>query len=223
LEIVNSTQYRKIDGRRMRSLADALERLRELGSLHRDDEVEIRAWSFPMPDGRRAGFVWVLGPADPDGLIPVIEMPPAAVFNARTTCGRPVSPFVSLLNQARCDARGNVRLGNGEYLHSVHLIPAPAHYELSPREDAILLAALYFLNKHEECYPEVYGRECPGVRAFRADRIFQVRVENLQELWRKINSILKRPVSLSIMTKALKRAGMQLPHARQGSARLPPK
>jgi hypothetical protein len=48
----------------MRSLADALTKLRELGNLSDRENVEIKTTGIRLPDGRLSGIVSVLGPHD---------------------------------------------------------------------------------------------------------------------------------------------------------------
>jgi hypothetical protein len=36
---------------------------------------------------------------------------------------------IQKLNDARSDSEGNVELANGQFLHQIELIPAPAHYD----------------------------------------------------------------------------------------------
>ena len=62
--------YLEYDGREiMRSLADALTKLRELGNLSDRENVEIKTTGISrLPDGRLSGIVSVLGPQQQDGL-----------------------------------------------------------------------------------------------------------------------------------------------------------
>ena len=60
--------YLEYDGREiMRSLADALTKLRELGNLSDRENVEIKTTGIRLPDGRLSGIVSVLGPQQQDG------------------------------------------------------------------------------------------------------------------------------------------------------------
>ena len=80
--------YLEYDGRKtMRSLADALTKLRELGNLSDRENVEIKTMGIRLPDGRLSGIVSVLGPQQQDGTRRIIFMPSSATFSARTTWG----------------------------------------------------------------------------------------------------------------------------------------
>src|SRR4051812_29759635 len=82
--------FRDYDGREtMRSLADALHKLQELGALSTDERVEIRTAAVQLPD-RASGLVLVVGPPRPD-VRWVIRMPSAAKISARTTRGEPLT------------------------------------------------------------------------------------------------------------------------------------
>ena len=68
--------YLEYDGRKtMRSLADALTKLRELGNLSDRENVEIKTMGIRLQDGRLSGIVSVLGPQQQDGTRRVIFMP----------------------------------------------------------------------------------------------------------------------------------------------------
>jgi hypothetical protein len=120
------------DGRKtMRSLADALTKLRELGNLSDGENVEIKTMGIWLPDGRPSGVVSVLGPQQQDGTRMVIFMPPSATFSARTTLGDRQHYEIQELNDATSDSEGNVELANRRFLHQIKLIPAPAHYDFT--------------------------------------------------------------------------------------------
>jgi hypothetical protein len=100
------------DGREtMRSLADALMKLRELGNLSDRENVEIKTTGIRLPDGRLSGIASVLGPQQQDGTRRVIFMPSSATFSARTTLGERQHYEIQKLNDATSDSEGNVELG----------------------------------------------------------------------------------------------------------------
>jgi hypothetical protein len=89
------------DGRKtMRSLADALTKLRELGNLSVGENVEIKTMGIRLPDGRLSGIASVLGPQQHDGTRRVIFMPSSATFSARTTLGERQQYEIQKLNDA---------------------------------------------------------------------------------------------------------------------------
>ena len=100
---------REYDGRTsMRSLVDALTKLRELDGLSDSEDVEIRTRGVKLPDGQFTGFVVVLGPIRADGSRWVIRMPSSARFAAATTLRERHVYEIPLLNGAISDCDGNV-------------------------------------------------------------------------------------------------------------------
>ena len=210
--------YREIDGRRtMRSLADALDALQKSNGLSANERVEIRTIGVTLPNRRLTGIVSVIGPQRPDGSRWVVRLPTAAKFTAATTLGEQQVYDISLLDEAVSDCIGNVELKTNQVLHRIELIPAPFHYELTPRERAIILATIVYLKKEDECYPFVDRALLPGIRMLRFDAIAGVRPTNLKVILEYVNNKLREPISLSILTKTLARAGMQLPGSNRGT------
>ena len=98
--------YVEYDGRKtMRSLADALTKLRELGNLPDGENVEIKTMGIRLPDGRLSGSVSVFGPQQQDGTRGVIFMPPSATFSAKTTLGDRLQYEIQKLNDATSDLK----------------------------------------------------------------------------------------------------------------------
>jgi hypothetical protein len=99
--------YVEYDGRKsMRSLADALTKLREEHHLDEGQNVTIKTTGVILPDGRLSGFVSVLGPQQPDGTRIVIFMPSSARFSGRATLGDCHTYMISELNDATSDSDG---------------------------------------------------------------------------------------------------------------------
>jgi hypothetical protein len=49
----------------------------------------------------------------------------------------------------------------------------------------------------------------------RSDKIVQVRVKNLKLILPHVNDRLPQPISLSVLSKVLRDAGMQMPHSQR--------
>jgi hypothetical protein len=207
------------DGRKtMRSLADALTKLRELGSLSDRENVEIKTTGMRLPDGRLSGIVSVLGPQQQDGTRMIIFMPSSATFSARTTLGHRVQYEIQKLNDARSDSEGNVELANGQFLHQIKLIPAAAHYDFTPTEQQIVRAAIVFLQREglleHQCYRSV-DEMLPDVKLLDYAQVAKVRIKRLKPVVHYIMDDLKLPcVTEALIRATLKRAGMQLPRSR---------
>ena len=210
--------YLEYDGRKtMRSLADALTKLRELGMSDRDN-VEIKTTGISLPDGRLSGIVSVLGPQQQDGTRRVIFMPPSASFSARTTLGDRQHCEIQKLNDATSNSEGNVELADGQFLHQIELIPAPAHYDFTPTEKEIVMAAIAFLQREglleHQCYRSVDENLLPGVNFLDYAQVAKVRIKRLKPVVRSIMKLKLPDVTEAVIRASLKRAGMRFPRAR---------
>jgi hypothetical protein len=211
--------YLEYDGRKtMRSLADALAKLRELGNLSDGEKVEIRTMGIRLPDGRPSGVVSVLGPQQQDGTRTVIFMPPSATFSARTTLGDRQHYEIQELNNATSDSEGNVELANRQFLHQINLIPAPAHYDFTLTEHKIVMATIVFLQREglleHQCHRLVDEKLLPGVKLFDYAQVAKVQIKRLKPVVRFIMKLKLPDVTETFIRATLKRAGMQLPRAR---------
>jgi hypothetical protein len=215
--------FRGYDGREtLRSLADALDKLRELGGLSERDSVEVKTQGLQLVGGRTSGFVVVLGPAREQGPQWIIQMPSAATFTARTTHGVQHTYDIALLDGAISDSDGNVELTDGRFLHQIDLIPAPFLYEPTWRDELIVRLAAKFLRVHGECYRPLHEELLPCVGRLRYDAVAKVQIKQLKPV---IRYVAEHPiqrclakhgqsiVSASVIAKALARAGMQLPRS----------
>jgi hypothetical protein len=194
------------DGRKtMRSLADALTKLRELGNLSDGENVEIKTMGIRLPDGRPSGVVSVLGPQQQEGTRRVIFMPPSATFSARTTLGERQQYEIQKLNDATSDSEGNVEVANGQFLHQIELIPAPAHYDFTLGEEKIVMAAIEFLQRE---------KLLPDVKFLDYAEVAKVRIKRLKPVVRYIMKLKLPGVTEALIRASLTRAGMQFPRSR---------
>jgi hypothetical protein len=214
---------RDYDGRKtLRSLADALHKLRELDCLSESDSVEVKTKSLHFAGGRASGLVLVLGPVRNDGSRWVIRMPSSAAFTARTTRELQSTYDIALLDGAISDSDGNVELRDGQFLHQIELIPAPFLYDLAPREELIVRLAARFLGVHDKCYQPLHKEFLPREKRLRYDAISKVEINQLKPVIRYVaehrfqRCLAKRGQSIrsvSVIAKILARAGMQLPRS----------
>jgi hypothetical protein len=117
---------REFDGRKsLRSIADALEKLRELDGLSDEETVEIKTYPLQLYDGRQTGPVGVVRPRRADNSAFIVLMPSSAGFTALTTLGERVTYTIDVLDEAKSDAAGNLELSNGVFVHGVVLKSAP--------------------------------------------------------------------------------------------------
>jgi hypothetical protein len=212
--------YLEYDGRKtMRSLADALAKLGELGNLSDGEKVEIRTTGIRLPDGRLSGVVSVLGPRQQDGTRMVIFMPPSATFSARTTLGDRQLYEIQELDAATSDPEGNVELANGQFLHQIKLVvPAPAFYNFTLTEHKIVMATIRFLQREglleHPCHRSVDETLLPGLKVLDYGQVAKVQIKRLKPIVRFVMKLNLPGVTETLIRATLKRAGIQLSRAR---------
>jgi hypothetical protein len=203
------------DGRKtLRSLADALEKLREFGVFSDDGRAEIKTMEMVLPDRRTMCLVAVLGgPCQRDGARWVIRMPSSLRFTARTTLGEQLTYEIGLLNDAISDFDGNVQLSEGQFVHQVDLVPSRLDYDFTAIQDAIVRHALKFLQVEDQCYRPLDDKHLPGLRVLDYGTIRNVRIPSLKAVQNYVEDHLEGVSRPEIVT-ALRLAGMQFPRAR---------
>jgi|SRR3954463_3728121 hypothetical protein len=205
---------REHDGRTsMRSLADALEKLRRDDGLTDDETVEIRAQAFAVPDGGNVAFVAVVLRRS-EGAMTVVHMPVSQLlFTAVSTHGERLSYPIQALHEAISDVHGNVSLSDGRFIHSVDLTPSAWPRAFTARDDRIVRHAITYLGKEDKCYGSPYPDVLPDMRLLRYDQVRRLRVKPFAALERYI--LERMPdTSPGEIKSALRRAGTRFPHAR---------
>jgi hypothetical protein len=209
---------REFDGRKsLRSIADALEKLRELDGLSDQETVEIQVGPFQLRDGRRTATVAVVRPRRADGSIFVVLMPSSQGFSALATQVGRMSYTIDVLDEAKCDAVGNVELSNGGFVHGVVLKPAPFP-KFNKTEERIVRLALQFLNVEDRCYSKIAPDVLPDVEVLDYRFVADVRIERLKPVQAYVLSRLtglSTALSPSVVSSALRRAGMRLPRSKR--------
>ena len=145
-------------------------------------------------------------------------MPSSATFSARTTIGDRQQYEIQKLNDARSDSEGNVELANGQFLHQIELIPAPAHYDFSETEQKIVMAAIEFLQRQglleHQCYRSPDEKLLPDMKFVDYAQVAKVQIKRLKPVVRFIMELGLPDVTEAFIAATLKRAGMQLPRSR---------
>jgi hypothetical protein len=201
------TETKSFDGRKsMRSLADALEKLRELSSLHGTWTIECKTLPIQLPNRRVSGLVCVIGPRQEDGRRWVIQMPSAAKFSAISTTKVRQTFDVGMLNCAISDQDGNVALHNSNHVYGVTLIPVPAHYDFESTEHRIISWALKFLGKSDECWRSVDNKLLPGMKCLDYSKIRHIEIQGRKQLLFDIGQV--SGASPSFIATTLAAAGM---------------
>jgi len=212
LNIKTESVFSSFDGRNsMRSLADALEKLRELGALGGTGNIECNSLPIQLPNGRVSGLVSVIGPRQDNGRRWIIRMPSAAKFSAMSTTKVRQTFEIGMLNGAISDQDGNVTLHNGQHVHAVDLIPVLAHYDFDSTQHAILWHALKFLGKLDACWRSVDDKLLPGIKLLDYSAIANISVQGRKQLLYDIGKHVG--VSASFIANTLAAAGMRGPRS----------
>jgi hypothetical protein len=202
------------DGRKsLRSMADALEVLRNRGALQGTGNIECNVLPMQLPNGGVIGLVSVMGPRQEDGRRPVIWMPSAVKFSAISMSKVRQTFDIGLLNNAISDQDGNVTLHTGQHVRGVNLIPVPVHYDFDSTQHAIVCHALKLLGKQDECWRPVDERLLPGIKLLDYSTIRNIRVRGRKQLLYDIAKHVPG-MSASFIAKTLSAAGMRGPRSR---------
>jgi hypothetical protein len=177
------------DGRcTMRSLRDALYKLREVGGLSKDADVLIQVVKLELPDGRAPGLVSVT-PADPGpkGRWTVL-MPSSSRFFASSTVGERRTFAIEDLHQGISDPDGNVRLWDGTFVHALELEPESLHYTLDKEYEEILCAVIRALKAEERCFRPLDERlpELIVLDYARVAELGRKRLPSLKAIYREV-------------------------------------
>jgi hypothetical protein len=167
------------DGRKtMRTLADALAKLDELGALAANGKAEIVLSLLGLPDGRVVGSLNV---AASQGEARWRVMMPAAVeATAKDTLGAPVRLDIERLHGAVADPHGTLQLRDGTYVHALELVPVHLTERLTVEQEEILGHVIRFLEAERECFRSVH-ESVPWLVALDYAAIAQLWERRLQE------------------------------------------
>ena len=209
------------DGRKtMRSMADALQKLTELGVLGDGQNAQVKVSEISFPDRKTSsGVVSVVAPLRPDGSGWAIWMPSSSRFKALDTMGIRRTYGIGLLDNAFSDRDGNVDLGGGQFLHTVEFVPTP-FYRFTDLQHAIVYFALKFLQVEDQCTFSPYGDLWPSAKSLDYIEISKLKVRNIKALIYYIEKRLR--VSPHTIEATLRRAGMKFPRSRGDSATVAP-
>jgi len=192
----------------MRSLADALAKLREEG-LADGEHVEIKTTGFDLPGCGKIALVMVVGLRRPDGSMFVVLMPSARTFVARTTRGERLTYSIEMLDAAISDADGNVELTNGQIVHAVDLVPSPFFREFSATEHAIVRLAIKICKVEDKFFQPFDTEILPSLMRVRYEGISKASIKRFNLLRLRICEQMPG-VSPSQLASALKRAGFRV-------------
>ncbi len=203
---------REYDGREtLRSLADAIEKARDLDGLAEDEALVAKVTGLEMRDGRRIGFVILAGPKRADSSMLVIPMPSSSGFTALTPAGDRLPFPIHLLHEARAYGSGKIQLASGQIFRNVDLRTS-ALPEFDETDDEIVKLSVEFLGVKEQCYRELDPEEFPGFVVLDYALMHDVQVKRLKPVQ---HYVLKRLSNIppSRVAYALRHSGMRMPRS----------
>lgn len=202
-----------INGRSsMRSVADALEALRNAECLLGDSVVEIRTRPLPSRSSEAPSIVLVV--CRTSGLRHTwgVALPTSWVFKGRRVGQEATESFeISLLDRARVDKDGIVTLSDGTCLQAVNVIPAVLPWELTQLEKRIVYWTIKFIG------PELYAQQDPDLEGLNYGWLRDLDVPKLDAIVRFIEQ--EEPelgVCRQTVANALGRSGMRAPRLSRG-------
>jgi len=208
------TAVRCLDGRNsVRTLADALSKLQEVGGLAKHGTVLIQVARLEFPDGSDPGQVAVT-PAKPGpGGRWTVLIPLASSFSATGTLGERRTFAIDDLNQAVSDPEGNVQLADGTCVHALELVPVPVHYDLDHEQEKILRSALRAIGAEDQCLRRLH--EMLPFEVLDYARVAKAGRERLPSLKAIHRDVLKEFPDLSRqkLARVLAMAGLKRPRS----------
>jgi hypothetical protein len=194
-----------------RSIADALQMLREREEISEPWLIEMRTRPISFAD-KKSAVVALLARRVRDGAGWAFSLASSLKFKATTTTGVRQTYSIEELDGATCDMEGNVVLANDQHVHHVDLIHAPFHFEFTDRDHAIVAEALKFLNAFEKCYFPIDESVLPDVRVLHYDQVAQIRIEKPKQLLHHLKKCFPgEPYHRLKLT--IKRSGMGFPRS----------
>src|ERR1700724_96117 len=114
-----------LDGQRSRrTIADALAVLESQAAFGQEDAAEIRVGIMPLRSDKSIGIVQIVYEVPCTEKSYVVPLPSAEYFRGTSADGHCERRRIQLLDSALVDAKGNVRLANGETVRAVEVEPA---------------------------------------------------------------------------------------------------
>jgi hypothetical protein len=211
-------KLRFFDGRAaMRSLADGLEKLRELQLDLGERPITIKTSPLRLPTGEVTAIVVLMTENTSAAIRWAIALPSSAQFNATTTLGARHRYDIAVLDDASVDVDGNVCLTNGVYLHNVELVPTILRPDLTKRQTRILYLTIYALQAEHRCFRSVYP-SLPDLVGLDYRALSKEKLPSLKELERQIAKDMPDATRHEI-ADALAVAGMRQPRSGRRASR----
>jgi hypothetical protein len=145
-----------------RTIADAIEVLRNQAEFSDDMRALVHTYDLPLPSGKDSSIVVVVC----EKLGWAVSLPTSTNFYAiRATTNTRDEFKISRLNAAVVDADCNVILSDGTKLRAVEVRPTRLPpQDFTPEQMFIVHAAIRFANAEDQCYRHFEPTYFPGIR-----------------------------------------------------------
>jgi hypothetical protein len=207
-----------------RTLADAIEVLREHCDFGEDDRAGIRIGPLQLPSREVVGVVDVMFTDLVRDKIYIVSLPTSAQFRAFCNGASRREHFeISRLDGAVVKRSGAVLLTDGVDLHAVEVIPTHLPYEPTELDWRIVRSTIAIIGAEKRCYwslragvPFPQRDMVPDWRAIDCSRLFGLELPPLKRLAHDIREKdwTLRKLSDQAIANALRKFGVRVPRPR---------
>jgi hypothetical protein len=219
-------QYQRLleEGRNLRrTIADALEVLREVGDFKDHHRAEVRVGTLPLPSGHVVGLVDLHFDDRSRENVFVVSLPSSTQFRAiRQGSSRHECFEISRLDGATVSAEARVLLADGTKVRAVEVIPTRLLYHPSKLDWRIVRHTISIIKAEKGCYrslrqglfPRPLRRMVPNRRFLDCSKLAGLKIErSLKDITREIgrkDPTLRR-LSPQKVSDALRKFGIRIP------------
>jgi hypothetical protein len=209
-----------------RTIADALEVLRQAADFADDDRAEIRIGALHLPSDHIVGLVDIVFDAPHRDKTFIVSLPTSA--RCRAICDawpRRRELETSKLDGAVVDAEANVHVSGGK-LRAVEVIPFPLPYEPTELDWRIVRLTIAIIAAEDRCYrslrdgmPLELRHMVPDLRFLDCSTLSGLDLPALKYIrsWITEKDHTLRKLSEQKVADSLRKFGMRIPKPRPGS------
>ena len=205
-----------------RTIADAIEVLRQACDFNSHDRAEIRIGPLPLPSGDVVGLVNVQFPVR--DTVFIVSLPAAARFRANCGGASQRGCFeIDRLDGAVVAFDGNVRLKDGATLSAVEVIPTPVLHDPTELDWRIVQLTVAMIKAENHCYrslrtgvPQPQQDMVPDLRRLDCSKLSGLDLPPLKQIAIYIGEQdwTLRKLAPQKIADALRKFGMRVPKPR---------
>jgi hypothetical protein len=207
------TLERTFNGRdSMRSIADAIDRLRKEGQLCGDARAQIRTGPIRLPTGEIVSIILVIAQSGSNTPSSGVALPSSRSFRGHTIAGQMEEFDISRLDCAWANQDGIVELSDGTRLRAVNVIPETICYELTPLQKRIVYRTLAMIPSNTRRYR---GPATIDLRFLDYSKLYGLKLPSLKAIQRRLyeKDPKLRRVTRQTIANALSACGMRRPRS----------